>query len=211
MGRDLELECKCGALHGLARDVSGDTVNRVICLCIDCQTFAHHLGRADLLDEHGGSDVIQVAPASLTYDKGTEKIAAVRLGPKGPYRWYATCCKTPLGNTIQPSVPFVGILPELFVEARDPARRDDLFGPPRAAINGKDAIGEPPPGSVKTNLRFLGHTIVTILGWKLRGRSWPHPYFERSTGEPRFPVQVLTREEREAARGSASAGRETRS
>ena len=90
MESDVELECKCGAIHGLCRGVSASTVNRVICLCIDCQTFAHHLGRGDLLDENGGSDIIQVAPCTVTFDRGTDKIAALRLGPKGPYRWYAT-------------------------------------------------------------------------------------------------------------------------
>lgn len=199
MARDVELECKCGEVHGHARDVSAKTVNRVICLCADCQAFAHHLGRADLLDPRGGSDIIQLAPAAVSFDRGTDKIAALRLGPKGPYRWYATCCKTPLGNTVKPSVPFVGIVHELFRDARDPERRLELFGPPRATIHGKYAIGEPPPGSVKPNLGFLVHTAALILGWKIRGRAWPHPYFDRATGEPRFPVVVLSREERDAA------------
>jgi hypothetical protein len=39
-----------------------------------------------------------------------------------------------------------------------------------------------------------------VLGWKLGGRSWPHPFFERATGAPRGPFTVLTREEREALR-----------
>ena len=199
MGRDVELECLCGAIHGLARDVSKDTVNRVVCLCADCQTFAHYLERADLLDSSGGSDIIQLAPSSISFDRGTEKIACVRLGPKGPYRWYASCCKTPMGNTVKPSLPFVGILPELFREARDPERRDELFGPPRASINGKSAIGTPPPGSTERNLGFLLHTVSVILGWKLRGRSFPHPYFDRAS-EPLYPVKVLTREERDQAR-----------
>lgn len=203
MRRDIELECRCGAVHGLARDVAGDTVNRVTCLCADCQTFAHHLGRADLLDAHGGSDIIQMAPDSISFDRGTDKIAALRLGPKGPYRWYATCCKTPLGNTLKPSLPFIGILPELFKEAREPKRREEVFGPTRASIHGKDAIGEPPPGSTQRNIGFLLHTISTILGWKFRGRAWPHPYFDKATGEPKFPVTILSREERDAARSAA--------
>ncbi len=200
MKSDVELECKCGALHGLCRDVSADTVNRVICLCADCQTFAHHLGRGDLLDASGGSDIIQVAPNSVTFDRGTDRIAALKLGPKGPYRWYATCCKTPLGNTIEPSVPFIGIVHELFREARDPERRTAIFGPPRAALHGKSAVGEPPPGSTKANVGFLLHTIGVILGWKLRGKAWPHPYFNLATGKPRYPVTILSREERDAAR-----------
>lgn len=203
MGRDLELECKCGGVRGVARDVSPETTNRVICMCADCQTFAHHLGRADLLDASGGSDIVQLAPDAVSFHAGTDKIAAVRLGPKGPYRWYATCCKTPLGNTVKPSLPFVGIVYEAFRDARDPRQRDALFGPPRARIHGKSAIGVPPPGSTRMDYRFLARTARTILGWKLRGRAWPHPYFERSSGEPRFAVRVLSREERAAARQAA--------
>ena len=105
MGQDVELECLCGAVHGVVRDVSAKTANRCVCLCADCQTFLHHLGRAELLDAHGGSEIIQVAPNTISFDRGTDKIAAIRLGPKGPYRWYATCCKTPLGNTVKPSLP----------------------------------------------------------------------------------------------------------
>ncbi|WP_437296539.1 hypothetical protein [Sorangium sp. So ce426] len=38
----------------------------------------HHLDRADLLDEHGGSDIVQVAPSAISFDRGSELIAAVR-------------------------------------------------------------------------------------------------------------------------------------
>lgn len=198
MERDVELECTCGEVKGVARGVSPRTVNRVICLCVDCQAFAHHIGRADLLDAWGGSDIIQVAPSTVAFHEGTDRIAALRLGPKGPYRWYTTCCKTPLGNTVKPNLPFIGIMPELFKEAREPAKRDAIFGPPLGTIHGKYAIGEPPPGSVKMSPGFMLRTIATILGWKIRGRSFPHPYFDRAS-EPLHPVTVLTREEREAA------------
>ncbi len=200
MERDVELECKCGAVHGVARGVAASTVNRVICLCGDCQTFAHHLERGDLLDASGGSDIIQIAPSSVSFDRGTDQIAAVRLGPKGPYRWYATCCKTPLGNTGKPSLPFIGIMHEAYKDAREPGQRDAIFGRPRGAIRGKDAIGEPPPGSTRMSLRLLGRTIGLILGWKVRGKGWPNPFFDRATGNPRYPVTVLTREQRDAAR-----------
>jgi hypothetical protein len=200
MSRDLELECKCGSVRGLARDVSPSTINRVICLCADCQAFAHHLGRPDLLDARGGSDIVQLAPDAVSFHTGTDKIAAVRLGPKGPFRWYATCCKTPLGNTVKPSVPFVGILHEAFRDARDPSRRDAVFGPVRASMYEHHAIGG---GTKRTNAPFLLRTARLILGWKLRGRAWPHPYFDRSTGDPRFQVRVLSRDERASARKAA--------
>src|SRR5690606_7428174 len=123
MNQDLELRCRCGNVHGWLRDVSPRTVNRVVCYCDDCQAFLHHLGRNDLLDAQGGTDIVQVSPASFELDRGTENVMGVRLGPKGLYRWYAGCCKTPLGNMTTPSIPFVGITHELFGDL-DAARRD---------------------------------------------------------------------------------------
>src|ERR1700759_4852191 len=71
---------------------SPGTVQRVVLYCRGLQAFAHRLGRADLLDDHGGSDIVQVAPASLTFVQGQDRIKGLRLKPKGLYRWYASCC-----------------------------------------------------------------------------------------------------------------------
>lgn len=200
MSTDVELQCRCGKIHGWLRDASPSTVNRVICYCNDCQAFLHHLGRAELLDEHGGSDIVQVAPATVSFDRGSELATAVRLTPKGIYRWYASCCKTPLGNTLTPQVPFIGIVTELFQAAPSARPCQEIFGAPRGRVFGKFAIGEPPRGSVQLDVPLLARTIRKILGWKLRGKTWPHPYFERASGNPKFPVTVLSRAERDALR-----------
>ena len=83
MSTQAELRCRCGEVVGAVTNASPQTVNRVVCYCDDCQAFAHQLGRADLLDAKGGSDIVQVAPASLTFVKGQDRIAGVRLTPKG--------------------------------------------------------------------------------------------------------------------------------
>jgi hypothetical protein len=152
------------------------------------------LKRADLLDSNGGSDIVQVAPNALTFHRGEERIVGLRLSPKGLYRWYASCCNTPVGNTVGPGIPFVGILAQAFESP------DDLFGKPVGGILGKFAIGTPPPGTVKPNLRVLGRAIRMVLGWRLRGKTWPHPFFDRETRATRRPVTVVPREEREALR-----------
>jgi hypothetical protein len=201
MGRDADLRCRCGEVHGRVSDASPRTVNRIVCYCDDCQAFAHHLGRADLLDEHGGSDIVQVAPASLSFDRGTDRIVGLRLTRKGLYRFYAACCKTPLGNTVGPAVPFAGIVVQAFREgAHGHDGPDDLFGQPIGAIGGKSAVGTPPDGSDKVNVRLLARAIRMVLGWRLRGRSWPHPFFDRATRAPSRPLTILTPAEREALR-----------
>src|SRR5690349_9975729 len=193
-----ELRCRCGQVRGFVADASPRTVNRVVCYCADCQAFAHRIGRADLLDAQGGSDIVQVAPASVTFAQGQDHIVGVRLTPKGLYRWYASCCRTPLGNTVGTAIPFVGIEAHAF--AGNPGGPDALFGARIGAILGKYAIGTPPRGSDRLNVRLYARAIRMVLGWKLRGRTWPHPFFERVTGAPTHPVTTLTPAEREALR-----------
>jgi len=194
MTQTVELRCRCGEVEGRLEHAAPDTVNRVVCYCDDCQAYLHHLGRAELLDSNGGSDIVQVAPGDLAYTRGAERIAGVRLKPKGLYRWYSTCCKTPVGNTVGPAIPFVGILAQAF---RAP---DDAFGPPAGRIFGKYAVGAAPAGSTGPNLRLIGRAVRKIVGWKIRGQAWPHPFFDRATRAPTHPVAVLSPDEREALR-----------
>jgi hypothetical protein len=194
MNPTIELRCRCGSVEGRLEDAAPGAVNRVVCYCRDCQAFLHRLGRTDLFDAHGGSDIVQVAPARLSFTRGTDRITGLRLGPKGLFRWYATCCNTPLGNMVGPGIPFVGIIAQAF------GAPDDAFGRPAAGIYGQFAVGEPPPGSTGLNLRLLARAVRMVLGWKLGGKAWPHPFFDRATRAPRYPVTVLSPDEREALR-----------
>jgi hypothetical protein len=105
-------------------------------------------------------------------------------------------CDVPLGNTITPAVPFIGVLAPAFAASN----LDEIFGKPRGGMLGKFAIGEPPEGSTGMNLGLLARAIRSILGWKFSGRSWPHPFFDRVTRGPAFPVTVLSSAERDALR-----------
>ena len=196
MSKQIEVRCRCGEVRGVVSDPSPRTVNRVICYCDDCQAFVHHLGRPDMLDEKGGSDIVQVAPARLRFTAGEDRIAGLRLSPKGLHRWHTTCCNTPIGNTLGASVPFVGLPAPIF----DSSRRDDVIGAPTGALLGKFAIGEPPAGSTSTNLPLLFRVIARIFGWKFSGKTWPHPLFSRETRAPIHPVTVLSKEQRDALR-----------
>jgi hypothetical protein len=194
MNQDVELQCRCGQVRGRVTDASPRTVSRVVCYCDDCQAFLHHLGRKDLLDGHGGTDIVQVAPASLTFQQGADRIVGLRLSQKGLHRWYASCCSTPLGNTVSPAIPFVGIVSQAFGEQRD------AFGPPIGALFGKFAVGGAPEGSTGLNIPLFARAIRMILGWRLTGRAWPHPFFEHSTRAARYQVNTLPAPEREALR-----------
>lgn len=198
MTTQAELRCRCGEVRGSVADASPQTVNRVVCYCDDCQAFAHHLGRADLLDGHGGSDIVQLAPASLTFVQGQDRIVGLRLTPKGLFRWYTSCCHTPIGNTVSPAIPFVGIVVHAFDHGSQ--RPDEVFGQPIGAILGKYAIGDPPAGSKRMSLPLMLRAVRMVLGWRLRGRAWPNPFFRRDTRAPIYPLTVLTPPQREALR-----------
>ncbi|MBN2196725.1 MAG: hypothetical protein JW751_28205 [Polyangiaceae bacterium] len=200
MSVDVELACRCGSIHGWARAVTPNAVNRVVCYCDDCQAFLHHIGRADLLDPHGGTDVVQLPPNAVAFDRGAEHIVGVRLTSRGMHRWYASCCQTPLGNTLAPLVAFIGMPVEVFCGAPDARRRDELFGDPRGAIHERFATGGPPEGLPRFGSGKLIHMLVRVVGWKLRGKAWPHPFFDRTTGAPSHPVTTLTPAERAALR-----------
>jgi hypothetical protein len=194
-----ELRCRCAKVRGHVLNAAPHTVNRMVCYCDDCQAFAHAIERPDLLDVHGGTEVVQVAPAALLFTEGHAHIACLRLSPRGLYRWYARCCNTPLGNTLKPALPFVGIMVQTFDPGAEGPGVDHLFGPVIGSVQGKFALGEAPPGSTKLNLPLIARALGKVLGWKFGG-SWPHPFFERETGAPRYPVTVLDRERREALR-----------
>jgi len=198
MSKNATLRCACGEVRGLVSDMSPDTVNRVVCHCDDCQAFLHHLARTDLLDAKGGTDIVQTAPAAVSFAQGRERIVGLRLTPKGLYRWYAGCCRTPLGNTVGPAIPFIGIVAQTF--ASETQSLDDLCGRPIGAIYGKYAIGGPPEGSTGFNLWLMARAIRMVLRWRIRGQTWPHPFFERATRAPIFPLTTLSHQEREALR-----------
>ncbi len=87
-----EVRRRCVEVCGPAMNPSRRTVNRVICYRDDCQAFAHQLGRADLFDARGGTDIAQVAPASLKFIQGQRRI----VGPLAHIQWpVSVVCELP--------------------------------------------------------------------------------------------------------------------
>jgi hypothetical protein len=191
---DVSIQCRCGHVRGMARAVSPHTVNHSICYCHDCRAFSHWLEREDLLDPHGGAPLVQLARSRLEITAGFDQVRCMRLSPKGMFRWFAACCRTPLGNTVA-SIPFVGVARSVLqIGDADPVTR---FGPVLYAQAG-EAVGGAPPGT-RLSLRGLLHVGRLIAAWFLRGRGHPTPFFDRAN-RPRVAPQVLTPEERQRLR-----------
>ncbi len=192
MTTDVPIRCSCGSLRGVARSVSRRSGNRLVCYCDDCQSFAEFLGRADeILDTHGGTDIFQMSPARLEITEGGNRLACVRLTPKGLFRWYADCCKTPIGNTLPTrQVPVIGLIHSCMnTEGKS---RDETLGPVRAGVNGRYATGDRTEINAhdRAPLSVLFRMSRKLLGWRLRGDHNRSPFFD-NTGAPTVVPRVV--------------------
>jgi hypothetical protein len=195
---DLPLRCRCGTVRGVARDVAPRNVNHCVCYCDDCQAFAHYLGRADeMLDAHGGTEITQMSQANVSFSAGADKIAAMRLGPKGLMRWYAECCRTPIGNTLASgAMPFIGVI-HAFIDAPS-AALGPLHGRAWAtsAKGGRAAV----PKDGLPELVMVARVLAKLLRWRLRGDHRRSALFDAASGAPLVEPRVLGEIEREELR-----------
>jgi hypothetical protein len=183
------LQCRCGTLKGFLTDPR--SANRVVCYCCDCQAFAHFLGcENEVLDERGGSDIIQVLPKNVTFTQGVDSLACLRLTRKGLVRWYARCCNTPIGNTLAtPKVSFIGLVHTCL--DRGASSLDAATGPVRARLNVSGAKGDPKP-KVQGQGAVVWWLISKVLRARLNGDYKHSPFFLPDTGALVMAPHVLT-------------------
>jgi hypothetical protein len=159
----------------------------LVCYCSDCQAFADELDAADrVLNEHGGTEIIQVAPSRVTFTQGHEQIACLQFSEKGAFRWYAKCCNTPIGNTAKPSVPFIGLIGN-FIKMESATQKAQI-GPVRSHCQTQHAA-KSWPSNQKRNGYPLGLTMrmmMFIMGWKMCGLGKENPLFT-AAGDPIVP------------------------
>lgn len=172
---NLTFRCECGQVEGSLKNASPHTGNHMVCYCDDCQAYAAYLGDEDKwLDEWGGTDVFQVTPASITFLKGSDKLRCVRVKPGGIFRFYSSCCRTPIANTVSRKMPFAGI-PSRIIHGND---KEAALGPVRCYVMGTYARGQPP---THPHPKFSLKSLVIVLGFmlknKLKGANLPTPFF----------------------------------
>jgi hypothetical protein len=196
--RDLPLSCRCGAVRGIARGVTPDVGNHCVCYCDDCQAFPKALGRPEVLDANGGTDIFQLSPARVTFTHGIERVECLKLTPEGLARWYASCCNTPIGNTLAtPGIPFVGLIRSFI-----PEPCGDALGPIRARVFREFATGDEaaiPPDN-QSRWTMLLRVVGLMLTWRLRGDHRRSPFFGPTTRAPLKAPRVLSATERAALR-----------
>ena len=160
--------CDCGKVR---LSISPGQGTRLVCYCSSCRDFAERFDAGETLDAAGGADLYQTSPESVTIDQGRDNLAWIKLTQKGPVRWYATCCNTPMANTLTTrSIPFATILS---------ANVDDkgALGPVIARVNRRDAtahITEDAGSSGKAIRAFFWRAVKS----RLSGAYKRNPFFD---------------------------------
>ncbi|WP_413575440.1 DUF6151 family protein [Bdellovibrio sp. HCB290] len=196
----MAFECDCGKVKGTV-DANRLKGYRAVCLCDDCQAYAHYLKRADTLDANGGTDIIPMMPSHMKITEGMEQLKSVRLYRAGMFRCYAECCKTPIGNAMaSPKMPYIGMPARVFEKKSSAASVNEIFGPVNERMQAQFAIGPlPPRAQKKVSFGFMLRVLKFMLTAKITGAGYPSPFFT-SEGNPTLVPYVLTKEERESLR-----------
>jgi hypothetical protein len=189
----MKLACRCGEVQGEIDPRRAYA--RATCYCRDCRAFARWLGGAGLLDAAGGTDIVAMAPDGLRFTRGFDKVACLSLGPRGLLRWYASCCRTPLGNIPRdPKLYYLGVPVPAIAEPADAI--DAAYGAPgRIAVNTGSATGEV-KGSGLARVTGTLRIVANLLAAKLRGRRNTLLFDE--DGLPLREPQLLDKAERDA-------------
>lgn len=189
----VRLQCECGQVQGEAREISPGAGTRLVCYCDDCQAFPRVLGKAEnVLDPWGGTDIYQMPQAHLQIHAGNDQLRCLRFGEKGTYRWYTACCNTPIGNTLGPGWPFIGVIHSFMQHA---VSRDDDLGPSRGNVwtqfakeGAPDAISKAP-----SSFWLLLRSVRKLLVWRLKGLGQPSPLFD-AEGRPAAEPEIRSRD-----------------
>lgn len=189
----LPLKCRCGAIRGEMQPARA--YGRATCYCKDCRAYARFLGQPEVLDDAGGTDVVPTAPATVRLTSGVEHVACMSLSPKGALRWYAACCRTPLGNTSRNTrLPYLGLVTACIDTA--PQQLNATFGPAgRCVLNTGSATSQ----VRATPLAFARGGVGILAGMmssRVRGER-ASPFWDAEGRLLREP-EVISREQRAA-------------
>jgi hypothetical protein len=189
------LSCECGALQGYVEQP--EKALRARCYCRDCRAFARFLDASGrVLDSQGGTHVVAVVPQRLHFTRGREHLRCMSLSDRGLLRWYAACCRAPIGNTPRDAkISYVGLIDTCL-----PGLSADR-GSVRVAVQTKSAQGKVEYSRFALllgTLRIMGRVMAARLGGGYR----QNPFFRPGTDEPVVAPQVVSPTEREALRAA---------
>ncbi|MCB0419719.1 MAG: hypothetical protein KDD61_01910 [Bdellovibrionales bacterium] len=185
----MKIQCDCGQFQAEISHFPKNSAGRLACYCDDCQKYLKKLGREDLLDPYGGTEVIPVYPCDIKFLSGRENLKCNRLSEKGLNRWSTKCCNSPIAN-VKPFFPWVGVIHSAYTR-KDPQFLENL-GPIRSRIMGAYAHGRPP---FKIPQKMDLNAIVSVLPFILKGKFLKKykdsPFFESDGKTPIVDVTIL--------------------
>lgn len=194
-----KIQCECGKFQAEVSDLQRSSPGRAVCYCDDCQSFYHHIGRAELLDKNGGSEVVPVFPNAIKIMSGIENLRCTRLSPKGLFRFSTTCCKTPIAN-LAAGMPWVGLISRVFT-TRDEHFLDQNLGPIKSRIMAKFAYGNLPPGaSQKLGLKDAAFILPFIAKGIILRKRLPSPFLKADGVTPVVAPEIISLETRRKLR-----------
>lgn len=189
------LSCNCGAVQGFVTHPE-KRLNRSICYCRDCQSYAYFLNKAEqMLDSHGGTDVVAVLPSALSITQGRDKLVCMSLSDRGLLRWYARCCTTAIANTPR-SVKLAVVNLVHSCLGRAPNALERSYGRVDMRLNARSAQGHVPPMR-EHKVSSLARTIKALIVARLDGTYRYTPFFDVDSGAPVSVPEVLSQIERE--------------
>lgn len=191
----MRVQCECGKFKAEILTFPDNTPGRCVCYCDDCQTYLHSIGRDDLMDAAGGAEIIPVYPENFKIVEGADQLKCTRLSPKGLYRWWTGCCRTPVGNMMA-GFPWIG-MSDLIFNSKDRSTLERSLGPIKSRINGKFARGERPDGtSEKTGFKDLVVILPFVLKGLFQKKSKNSPFFKEDGKTPVVEPEVMSLETR---------------
>ena len=181
---DHPFSCSCGAFAGHIPAEAQKSGLRLVCFCPDCRANELYHQQPDPVE---GVDLFQVAPHAVTITQGAEHLRLLRLGPKGLFRWYASCCGTPVANTLsKPKLAFAGLRSDLFDSK-------EALGKVKARAYVVRA-GKPPRNEGMA--RMVYGIFSRMITANLSGLWRKTPFFDAETGKPVVEPEVLSKEVR---------------
>ncbi len=155
-----------------------------------------------ILDDKGATEVIGTLPGRLHFTAGQDRLACITLSKRGPYRWYAECCRMAIANSSRaPKTPFVTL--HCRAIAATPAQVDAAFGR-KSFVFAVESASAPVPRSRMGLARAMPKILWNILYARFSGFWRINPFFRPGTDEPIRGAQVLSMEQRYALRGDAA-------
>ncbi|MGK0367846.1 MAG: hypothetical protein ACI9QD_000985 [Thermoproteota archaeon] len=198
MNNTIPLKCNCGKVQGIAKEISPKTGNHIVCMCDDCQAFAHYLDKGnEVLDENGGSHLFQITPRQIAITSGREHLRCMKMSPKGLKRWYTECCKMPIANTLGFKISFVGFFVDFIDFKSANTTKGELLGPVICSGMSKFGKGKLPDNShEKFPLHLMFKMAKTIFFGSFTKSYLPNTFFNKDTGLAMTEELVISKKQR---------------